>query len=49
MHDSISSMKSIPVSVLILIIWKKDLFYPDKLVLAIAIDFFGCSLEQVEG
>lgn len=39
MHDSICSMKSIPVSVLILIIWKKNLFYPDKLVLAIAIDF----------
>lgn len=40
MHDSISSMKSISVSVLILIIWEKDLVYPDKLVLVIAIDFF---------
>lgn len=49
MHDSISSMRSILVSVLILIIWKNDLFYPDKLVLVIAIDFFGCSPEQVEG
>jgi len=42
-------MKSIPVSMLILIIWKKDLVYPDRLVLVIALAFLGCSPEQVEG
>lgn len=42
-------MKSIPVSALILVIWKKDLFYADKLVLVIALDFLGRSPEQVEG